>query len=121
MENQDIIETENDIIKSFVTSTPYPSYQEMMDYLKNNIELECEYGEINHNLCKTIYENPTNEELIIEVGKKIYKRGGIQALYANYTILKYFSPYWRSTNIVIKSQGSMIGHFFQSVTEEWKA
>ena len=121
MENRELIETEDDIIKSFVTSTPYPSYQEMMDYLKNNIELGCEYGEMNHNLCKTIYENPTNKELIVEMGKKIYERGGIQALSANYTILKYFSPYCRSTNIVIKSQVSMIEHFFQSVTEEWKA
>ena len=35
MENHDLIK-----IESFVNSTPYPSYDEMVDNLENNIELD---------------------------------------------------------------------------------
>ena len=121
MENHDLIKIENDKIESFVNSTPYPSYDEMVDNLENNIELDSEYGEENHYLCKKIYENPTNKQLIIDAGKQIFDAGGIQALLANHTIIKYFSPYWKSDDLQIKSQGSIIEHYFQSVTDEWKA
>ena len=47
--------------------------------------------------------------------------GGLQALSANHTILKYFSPYSKSNNIAIKSQGNIIEHYFQSLTKEWRA
>ena len=47
--------------------------------------------------------------------------GGMQALSANHSIIKYFSPYWNSTNIIIKMQGRIIEEYFQDVTSEWKA
>ena len=120
-DNKDLIHVEDELIAEFVKTMPYPNYEEMLEKLDNNIELWSEYGEQHHIYCKLIYENPTNKNLIIEMGKKIYEMGGIQALSASHTIIKYFSPYWNSTNIIIKTQGRIIEEYFQDVSSEWKA
>ena len=39
---------ENDLIEKFVVEFPYPTYEEIMEYLSDTIDLECEYGEFNH-------------------------------------------------------------------------
>jgi hypothetical protein len=120
-DNKDLIQVEDEVIVEFVKVTPYPNYEEMLEKLFNHIELLCEYGKKHHICCKIIYENPTNKNLIVEMGKKIYKMGGIQALSAIHTIIKYFSPYCNSTNIIIKTQGKIIEVYFQDVSSEWKA
>jgi len=119
-DNKDLIKAEDEMIVEFVKVMPYPSYEEMLEKLDNYIDLWCEYGEQHHIYCKTIYENPTNKNLIVEMGKKIYEMGGLQALSANHSIIKYFSPYWNSTNIIIKMQGKIIEDYFQEVSSEWK-
>jgi len=119
-DNKDLIQEENEVIEEFVKVTPYPSYEEMLETLENHIELWAEYGNFNHVCCKTIYENPLNKNLIVEMGKNIYAMGGLQALSANHSIIKYFSPYWKSTNIIIKMQGRIIEEYFQDVSSEWK-
>jgi hypothetical protein len=118
---EDFIQVEDEMIIEFVKVTPYPNYEEMLEKLDKHIDLLSEYGIKNHICCKTIYENPTNKNLIIEMGKKIYEMGGIQSLSANHTIIKYLSPYWNSTNIIIKSQGGIIEEYFQDVSSDWKA
>jgi hypothetical protein len=117
----DLIQVEDEIIAEFIKVTPYPNYEEMLEKLNNHIELFAEYGQQNHICCKIIYENPKNKQLIVKMGGNIYERGGIQALSANHSIIKYFSPYWNSTNVVIKMQGRIIEDYFQDVTSEWKA
>ena len=123
-DNNDIenfIQVDDEMIIEFVKATPYPNYEEMLEKLDNHIDLWSEYGIQNHICCKIIYENPTNKNLIVEMGKKIYKMGGMQALSANHTIIKYLSPYWKSANIIIKSQGVIIQEYFQDVSSDWKA
>lgn len=120
-ENDDLIEVENEMILEFVKMNNYPNYQEMLNKLQNNIKLLSEYNQQNHICCKIIYDNPTNKNLIVEMGKKIYQSGGIQSLSAIHSIIKYFSPYWNSTNYIIKMQGRIIEEYFQDVTVEWKA
>ena len=120
-DNKDLIQVEDEMIAEFVKVTPYPSYEEMLEKLNNYIDLWAEYGEQHHICCKIIYENPRNKNLIVEMGKKIYEMGGMQALSANHSIIKYFSPYWNSTNIIIKMQGRIIEEYFQEVSPEWKA
>ena len=110
----------NKVIEEFVNGTPYPNYEEMLEKLDNHIDLWSEYGEQQHAYCKIIYENPTNKNLIVEMGKNIYNMGGIQALSANHTIIKHFSPYWNNTNIIIKMQEKIIEEYFQEVSPEWK-
>lgn len=118
---EDLIKVEDEAILNFVKETPYPNYEEMLEKLDDHIDLWSEYGEYQHLCCKIIYENPTNKNIIVERGKQIYKMGGKQALSAIHTIIKYFSPYWNSENIIIKMQGRIIEEYFQEVTPEWKA
>jgi hypothetical protein len=118
---EDHIKAEEKIIDEYVNTHPYPEYGDMLQKIEKHIELYAEYGELNHNWCKIIYENPNNTDLIIESGKKIYNRGGLQALVMNHAIIKYFSPYWQSNNPAIQSQGAMVEIYFQKVCHEWKA
>jgi hypothetical protein len=119
-DNKDLTKAEDEMIVEFVKVTPYPNYEEMLEKLDDRIDLWSEYGECHHICCKIIYENPTNKNLIIEMGKKIYEMGGLQALSANHTIIKFFSPYWKSTNVIIKTQARIIEEYFQEVSSEWK-
>lgn len=119
---QPLIEPNNDeeAIKRFVQTNPYPSYEEMMERIDCRIDLFAEYGPKNHDWCKTIYENPTNQKLIVEMGKAIYMMGGLQALSKNHEVIKYYSPYWSSSNPEIKVQGYIIEGYFEAVCAEWK-
>jgi len=122
------IRVENELIKEYVKAYPYPEFKEISNILQENIcknivflDMCAEYGLSNHICCKRIYENPIDKELIIEMGKKIFERGGIQALTMNHNVIKYVLSYRQSTNIIIRGQGSIIDHYFQEVCEEWKA
>ena len=121
MEYQDLIQVEDEVIIEFVKINPYPKYDEMLNKIKNKIELLSEYSQQNHICCKIIYENPRNQKLIVDMGKKIYENGGFHALSNNHTIIKYYSPYWESTNLIIKAQGRIIENYFEDVSLEWKA
>ena len=112
-------DNDDEVIKRFVQSNPYPSYEEMMERIDSRIDLFAEYGPKNHDWCKIIYENPTNKELIVEMGKAIYKMGGMQALFKNHEIIKYFSPYYK--NPEIRVQGRIIEEYFEGVCAEWKS
>jgi len=120
-DTEDLMRVEDEMIAEFIKVTPYPNYEDMLKKLKNHIELYCEYGEQHHICCKIIYENPINKKLIVDMGKKIYEKGGMQALSVCHSIIKYFSPYGNSTNIIIKMQGRTIAEYFQDVSSEWKA
>ena len=114
-------QVENEVIEEYVKVYPYPSFTKMMNNIKEHIELWAEYGKFNHICCKLIYENPTDKEMIIKMGTKIYERGGMQALSCNHAVIKYFSPYWESNNPIVKSHGAIIEDYFQEITPEWKA
>ena len=115
------ITAEHQILENFVQQNPYPEYDIMLENISNIAYLWSEYGEHNHVWCKAIYENPTNEEIIVKMGKLIYKRGGIKSLSANYYTLLHFSPYKQSTHPVVTGQRRMIGIYFQQVCSEWNS
>ena len=114
-------EIENKMMEYYVKLNPYPSYDEMIEKIIDKLDLYAEYGEFNHICCKIIYENPTNKDLIIKMGKKIYCRGGMTALQANCYTITNFSPFYKSTDIRIKSFGRLVEFYFQDVCDEWKA
>ena len=81
-EIEQLIRKEEKIIEDFVKWNPYPDFKYITDILSSNdnyLDMFVEYGEINHEHCKTIYENPHNEDLIIEMGRNIHNRGGVTA------------------------------------------
>ncbi len=69
----------------------YPTWEEMQEKLSWDFVLDAEYGEMNHVLCKQIYENLDNVHLVNEAVKKITNVGGLQALKANLQILKKYT------------------------------
>lgn len=117
---EELKKKEDEMLVEFVKTTPYPNYKQMLKKLEGHIDLWSEYGEKNHKWCKIIYENPTNKNVIVEMGKNIYEGGGGHTLWMNTNIIKYFSPYWNSTNIIIKMQGGMIEQYFTDAFPEWK-
>lgn len=101
---------EQEFIEENIKQYPYPSYDIVLQKIENNMQLWSEYGEPNHRWCKTIYENPNNKELIVDIGKQIYKSGGLQALIMNYNVIKYFNPDYQNKNIK---------EYFKEVCSEW--
>ena len=95
-------------IHGFVAKNPYPSYEKIMEGLQEAFQKKycggasfswmSEYGHINHEWCKTIYENITNKDKVIEIGRRIGQRGGLRAMQANWYIMYHFSPLIMSKN-----------------------
>ena len=90
----------------------YPTFEEMQNKLKRRLDLDSEYGKVNHDCCKAIYENPQNEDLIVKNGKIIYHRGGFTALQANFYIIVYE---WNNTILASKLE-----KIFEKVSDEWQ-
>lgn len=113
------IKEEKMLIESWVKKNPYPSFDKVQKLIEFNIQLWSEYGEFNHTCCKIIYENPSNKDLVIEMGKKIFKRGGGNALQSNFYIIASF--YRASGNITVMSQKGVLERYFEGVTPLWSA
>ena len=80
-------------VNQFVKEHVYPSYKVMCEAIlaqcvKNDefFDILSEYGQVNHEWCKKIYEGITNDDTCTLYGKKIADRGGFSAC------LLYTSP-----------------------------
>ena len=90
----------------------YPDFKTMQQKLERRPDLWVEYGEVNHDCCKKIYENPNDQEIIVSNGKIIYDRGGMTALQANYYVIIF---HWKNRELA-----SNLEKVFEQVTDEWK-
>ncbi len=90
----------------------YPDFKTMEDKLQRRPNLWIEYTEESHDCCKEIYENPSNEELIVKNGKIIYDKGGITALQANFYVIIFN---WKNRDFAL-----ILDKIFEKVTSEWK-
>ena len=88
-------------IKEFITSNPYPTFEEMEIKLTIRFDLDAEYGIANHNQCKTIYENLNDDNIISEMVQQIKRAGGITALNANLIILQGYTPLADCTDEIV--------------------
>lgn len=84
----------------------------MQKKLEKQLQLWAEYGEVNHTCCKTIYENPFDEDLVVKMGKIIHARGGFTALQANFTVIV---DMWRGHESIYLEK------LFERVTPEWRS
>lgn len=114
------------VIAAAVKARPYPAFNTISDGLRvrERLDLMAEYGEVNHGLCKTIYENtPHGVEAIVEAGKAIYARGGMQALQRNYYViidqLQTASMRGGSDQDYAEAR-FWLEKTFEQVTDEWK-
>jgi len=76
-------------IVEFIQLNTYPEFE----YLSNSlpIQLDCEYSEYNHDHCKYIYENLTNQIKVNNAAVKIHQMGGLQALACNFEIIQNYT------------------------------
>ena len=76
---------------NFIKEIFYPNYKfieyDLLLKQKQSLEQYAEYGEINHDLMKEIYENIFDKDLIKKHGERIHHRGGMTALQQNYYTL----------------------------------
>ena len=107
-----ILNNEKQILINLIHLNPYPSYKVMQKKLEKQLRLWAEYGEVNHTCCKTIYENPFDEDLVVKMGKIIHDRGGFTALQANFTVIV---DMWRGHESIYLEK------LFERVTPEWRS
>ena len=69
----------------------YPSYEDVVDLIGDFLDWSAEYGVENHECMEAIWCNITDRDVIERMGEKTHKRGGFQAMQANYyTLLHVF-------------------------------
>lgn len=89
-EHYNSLEEEEKAVEKFIREHPYPGYDEIRNKLP--IELWAEYGTLNHEWCKMIYENLTNDNIMEEYMGKIMRRGGLTAGQANHRTMTGYTP-----------------------------
>jgi hypothetical protein len=105
----DILTLSNEELEPFIKDT----------FIERTINSYTNYNIILHHFCNVIYNNPTDYEKIINIGKEIDKMGGIAFLSIVHDILRYFSPY--TNNKYGQVQCKIIENKFQLVNKLWKA
>ena len=79
------IERENNDIKHFINSHPYPSYDEVRKLINRNVAMCAEYGTLNHKWMEKIYNDIFDRKKIKVIGKLINVRGGMTAMVENFS------------------------------------
>ena len=110
-------------IKLFSEINPYPSYDLM--YNQNTLqkrifkdfcyELHNEYSITNHRLCKIMYDNITNKEIVKRCGFKIFEKGGMQALRSIYYVMTLITPFENSEDTEIRYYPLQISSFWDGI------
>lgn len=109
------------VITDYVAAHPYPSYQAICESIlrARQIQFIAEYGDENHLLCKRIYENFTNRDIVRECGFAINNRGGFTTMQANWYILCLHSPIRQSDNYLVRSATKLVESYWNGIGE-WR-
>jgi hypothetical protein len=115
------VHQERVMIADHVTAHPYPSCDEMLERMETFVATEAhdahvrgavfqwmaEYGEANHHLCKSIYDDFHNAQSRLSTthlaGECINERGGITAMRANFDIMANFSSFPPMTESIFRT------------------
>lgn len=120
------VDEEENAVRAFVASHPFPSYETMADGLLKlddwfpKIEWWSEFGEYNHAALKTCYDNITDKSVCHKMGTLIYKRGGITALRANFYTFNHLSPLARSKDRSVFYYTKVLEIYWDGIGE-WRA
>ena len=115
---EDELAAEQALVTAYIKTHPWPSYAEMSKRMKKHFDLTAEYGEANHMALKLCYENIYDKAICRRAGEFIAKRGGFQAMRGNYYAFKIFGPFGESTNLVIRSTGSLLEHQWNHIKDD---
>jgi hypothetical protein len=83
--NKETIEHEE--MAAFIKSHPYPSYDEMIKRIGNNMQMYAEYGVVNHECLQNIWNSHFDKNVCKRSGRIIYQLGGLQAMQQNLFVL----------------------------------
>ena len=98
----ELLRREQLMIQRYLDTHPPMSYAEvnskMQEFVRNGdasyrmivLGWMAEYGEWNHDICVEIRANIWDYEKTMELGQRIYDRGGFTALQANFYVMKNF-------------------------------
>ena len=82
--SEEELQRDRERLLNFIKENPYPDYKFVSNDLllnqEKSLDQYAEYGEINHDLLKEIYENIFDKQLVRKHGEMIHKRGGMRAL-----------------------------------------
>ena len=96
--SEEELKRDRERLMNFIKENPYPDYNfieyDLLLKQKQSLEQYAEYGEINHDLMKEIYENIFDKDLIKKHGERIHHRGGMTALQQNYYIYIHYCQCW---------------------------
>lgn len=104
-------------VTKYIKENPFPSYDEMITRIGNNMDVYAEYGESNHNSLKKIYESCMNRDVAKKEGLLIYKRGGTRALQLNCAAFMYYGPFSTSHNPEIKYESKTLEFAWDGIGE----
>jgi hypothetical protein len=114
----DDIKREEAIVADYIKAHPWPSYKTMSKRLAKHASLWAEYGEPNHMALKLCYENIHDKEVCRKAGEFIAKRGGFQAMQANFYAFSCFGPFGESPDLVIRCQGNYLQHQWNHIKDD---
>ena len=120
-ELQKEIQKENKLIREYIKTHPFPSYDVMRKAIlkQNEIDWLAEFGEYNYNCLKICYENILDDAICKKMGQLIHARGGFTAMQENYETFKYLSPLAQSLNIAIRTAYKCLEYSWEGVGE-WR-
>ena len=82
-------------IEQFIKANHYPTFDQMEDIQFRRLDLDAEYGLVNHNYCKKVYETmhlANSKKYVDQWIECVKSGGGSQALKCNAETLRLFSP-----------------------------
>lgn len=118
------IAAEQQLIRDYIKTHPWPSYKAMCKRLEKRVELWAEYGEPNHMALKLCYENILDKEVCRKAGEFIAKRGGLETMRANYYAFSCFGPFSESSNRAVSYAGNLLEHRWDGISADghtWRA
>ena len=115
---------EENMLREFVEENPFPTYLEMLERIKadlpHSLEVIAEYGEENHNCLRKMYESCFDKNVCREQGKIIYRRGGMEAMYQNYSAIRNYGITRQCENMIIRCYPCIIKCHWDGIGE-WRS
>ena len=84
------MERDKTFFMNFVIKNSYPKYKDVLQIIRkqeDRFDMFAEYGELNHEWMKEIYENALDKDIVKANGEKINERGDKEAMVWNYYTL----------------------------------
>lgn len=118
--NDQDIKDEDKIMLTSSQESPFISYKEFNDIAINAgyIDKSLTIPRDIYNISKLLYQNPTNKEIIIDIGKSLYQSGGKKIMRLIYNILTIF--YHQYDDPVIYGQPAFIDICWTNFMKDWK-